>query len=183
MKKSLKELFGDHHGLDPKSIDFLTRALEKNNLPGFDYIEFKQSLSALTQMNMDLGTAIKSAFVTGATVGLTKEKLVETARHYAQILVKEKTQFERAVEKQVQQKVGSKLKEVAKLKKQIIEHKKKIEQLEAQVISFQNTVDTADEQINGATEKIKETQSNFEHTHRSILNQIEADIQNFETYL
>jgi len=183
MKKSLHALFGDHHGLDPKSVDFLMRALEKNNLPGFDYIEFKQSLTALAKMNMDAETAIKSAFVTGSTVGLTKEKLLESARHYAKIIVQEKMQFEKAVEKQVQQKVGAKMKEVEKLKKQIIDHKAKIEQLQKQVTSFQNTIDTADEQISGATTKIKETQSNFEHTHRSVLNQIEADIANFEQHL
>ena len=183
MKKSLHALFGDHHGLDAKSIEFLMRALEKNNLPGFDYIEFKQSLTALTKMNMDMGTAIQSAFVTGSTVGLTKEKLLESARHYAKIIMQEKTQFEQAVQKQVQQKVGAKMKEVEKLKKQIVDHKAKIEQLEKQVASFQNTIDTADEQINGATVKIKETQSNFEHTHRSVLNQIEADIANFEQHL
>ena len=105
MKKSLKDLFGDHHGLDSKSVVFLMKALEKNNLPGFDYIEFKQALSALTEMNMDLGTAIKSAFVTGSTVGLTKEKLLESALHYAKIIAEEKVQFQKAVEKQIQQKI------------------------------------------------------------------------------
>ena len=54
MKKDLKELFGDTHGLDSKSIDFLTRAIEKSNLPGFDYIEFKQSVVALLKMDMDM---------------------------------------------------------------------------------------------------------------------------------
>ena len=183
MKKSLKDLFGDHHGLDAKSVQFLTNALEKNNLPGFDYIEFKQALSALTDMNMDLPTAIKSAFVTGKTVGLSKEKLVESALHYANIIAQEKVQFEKAVEKQIQQKVGGKLREVEKLKKQIVEYKEKIKQLQAQVEKFQNTVDTADEQVHSATEKIKATQSGFEQTHRSILNQIELDIANFEKYL
>ena len=48
MKKILKNIFGSHHGLDQKSVDFLINALEKNNLPGFDYIEFKQALSALS---------------------------------------------------------------------------------------------------------------------------------------
>lgn len=183
MKKSLQALFGDHHGLDSKSTEFLMRALEKNNLPGFDYLEFKQALTALSKMDMDVATAVKSAFVTGSTVGLTKEKLLETARHYAKVIIQEKLQFEQAVHKQVHQKVGAKMKEVEKLKKQIVDHKAKIQQLEQQVVSFQNTIDSAASQIDGATEKIKATQSNFEHTHRSILNQIEADIANFEQHL
>lgn len=183
MKKTLKDLFGDHHGLDTKSVQFLMKALEKNNLPGFDYIEFKQAMSALAKMDMDIGMAIKSAFVTGSTVGLTKEKLLESALHYANVIAQEKVQFEKAVEKQIQQKVGGKLKEVEKLKKQIKAHKEKITQLQAQVEKFQKTVDSADEQVESATSKIKSTQSEFEQTHRSILNQIELDIANFEKHL
>ena len=183
MNKNLANIFGEHHGLDAKSIEFLTRALEKNNLPGFDYIEFKQSLAALSKMDMDIGTAIKSAFATASTVGLTKEKLLESALHYANVIAQEKMQFEKAVEKQIQQKVGSKLKEVAKLKKQVTAQREKIEQLEAQIKASQATIDSADEQVNKATENIKATQSNFENTHRSVLNQIESDIANFEKFL
>jgi len=40
MQKNLTALFGENHLLDEKSVAFLTNALEKNNLPGFDYIEF-----------------------------------------------------------------------------------------------------------------------------------------------
>ena len=53
MSKNLKALFGEDHLLDEKSISFLTDALEKNNLPGFDYIEFKQSMASLAKLNID----------------------------------------------------------------------------------------------------------------------------------
>ena len=76
MQSKLKSIFGNHHGLDERSINVLTKALENANLPGFDYLEFKQSLAALTQMNMDEAMAIKSAFATASTMGLTKEKLL-----------------------------------------------------------------------------------------------------------
>ena len=79
MQKNLKNIFGNDHGLDEKSVDYLTSALAKNNLPGFDYLEFKQSLAALADLGMDEPTAIKSAFATASTVGLTKDKLVKTA--------------------------------------------------------------------------------------------------------
>ena len=133
MIKDLKTLFGKDHGLDQKSVDFLTNALEKNNLPGFDYIEFKQSLAALAQMNIDETTAFKSAFATASTMGLTKDKLLQTAKHYLKIVEKEKAQFELAMQKQIQQRVDSKLSEVDKLKEQILKHREKIQQLEAQI--------------------------------------------------
>ena len=84
MQKKLKEIFGSDLGLDSKSVDFLTKALAKNNLDGFDYLEFIQSLKALADLGMDEGTSIKSAFATASTVGLTKAKLVQTGKHYKQ---------------------------------------------------------------------------------------------------
>ncbi|MEL6868102.1 MAG: hypothetical protein AAFP19_27010 [Bacteroidota bacterium] len=123
MQKELKNLFGRAHGLDQKSVEFLTKALEKNNLPGFDYIEFKQSLGALSEMAMDESTAFKSAFATASTMGLTKAKLLETAQHYLKIIMREKTQFEAAMQKQMAHRVESKLQEVEKLKEQIVKHR------------------------------------------------------------
>ncbi len=40
MQKDLKKLFGEAHGLDEKSVDFLTKALEKI-ISWFDYIELQ----------------------------------------------------------------------------------------------------------------------------------------------
>ena len=183
MRKKLKALFGEHHNLDEKSIDFLTRALEKNNLPGFDYIEFKQSLGALKDMDIEEQTAIRSAFATASTVGLTKEKLLKTAEHYKEVLSNEKKQFDAALEKQIQQKVKSKEQEIEKLKKQVEEYKAKIKELQEKIDRGQSTIDHADEHINEAKNKILSTKESFEHTWQSILNEIDKDIENIEKYL
>ena len=175
MSKSLDNLFGSDHGLDPKSVKFLTNALEKNNLPGFDYLEFKQSLTALAAMNMDQETAIKSAFATASTMGLTKDKLVETSQHYVQVLDNEKKSFTDAMQKRLQQRVTGKQDEVNKLKGQIEQHREKIRQLEEQITKWQNTIDTADETINAEKTKIEETRDQFETAHQAILNEIRKD--------
>lgn len=183
MQKDLKSIFGNVTGLDQKSVDFLTRALTKNNLPGFDYLEFKQSLSALTAMNLDEETAFKSAFATAATVGLTKEKLVKTANHYHDVLNVEKKQFDVALENQLNQRVSSKKTEVEKLKKQITEYEKKILELQEKMKKAQNVIDNADEEIQGALTKINTTRENFEFTFQSLKNQIDQDIKNINQYL
>ncbi|MEL6635714.1 MAG: hypothetical protein AAFW73_22425 [Bacteroidota bacterium] len=183
MQKDLKKVFGNTHGLDEKSVDFLTKALERNNLPGFDYIEFKQALAALEELQMDEATAFKSAYTTAATVGLTKHKLLETAGHYKNVLSKEHQQFAQAMQKQIQQRVGDKKQEVEKLKQQINVHKEKIAQLQEQIARFQHTVDNADAEINQAREKIEKTRNDFEYAHQSILNQIDKDIENINKYL
>lgn len=183
MQKDLKTIFGDHHGLDEKSISFLAGALAKSNLPGFDYLEFKQSLEALNRLGMDEETAIKSAFATAATVGLTKEKLLKTAQHYKSVLNTEKQQFDAALQKQIEQRIKGKATEVAKLKKQVEEYRAKIQQLEAQIAKSQETIDHADEHIQNAKSKIEATRENFEHTLQSVVNQIDKDIENIKKHL
>ena len=122
MQQDLKEVFANMHGLDNKRVEFLTQALEKNNLPGFDYLEFKLSLGRLASMDMPEETAFKSAYATASTVGLTKDKLVSTAQHYRQVLVKEREQFDLALNNQLQKRVNSKRQEVEKLKAEVKIH-------------------------------------------------------------
>ena len=183
MQKSLKTLFGTHHGLDDRSVEFLTGALSKNNLPGFDYIEFKQSLAALTNMEMDEETAFKSAFATAATVGPTKDKLLKTAEHYQNVLNKEKNQFDAALKKQVDQRVKSKQTEVAKLRKQVEDYRAKIQLLEEKINAAESTIEKADEVIQEAKNRIESTKDGFELTLQSILNEINKDIENIKSFL
>ena len=183
MSKNLKALFGENHLLDEKSVSFLTDALEKNNLPGFDYIEFKQSLAALAKMNMDEATAMKSAFATAATVGLTKEKLLETATHYKKILDGEKLKFDNAMQNQMTKNIAGKQKEVETLKIQIEKHKEHIQQLQKQIEKYQKTIDSADEKISAARTKIEQAKEKFEFAHQSVMNQIEKDIEGIEKFI
>lgn len=163
--------------MDEKSVEFLTNALEKNNQPGFDYLEFKLSLAKMSAMGMGEDTAYRSTFAAGSTVGLTKEKLLTTAIFYKKVLEKEKEQFDVALNNQLQKRVNSKQQEVEKLKNQIETWKAQIETLQAQIAKSQTTIDTADEQIQAEMQKINATRESFLHTHQSILNQIDLDLE------
>ncbi|MCB0663980.1 MAG: hypothetical protein KDC24_14635 [Saprospiraceae bacterium] len=180
MKKSLKDIFGKMTGLDDRSLKSLTNALENANLPGFDYLEFKQSVNALQEMGMDDKTAFKSAFAAASTMGLTKEKLIETAKHYTKVLAHEMDLFDKACKSQIEQKVNSKKTEVEALKGKIAEYEAKIEQLKERIQKSQATIDEADENIKGAMDKIQGTKESFDFTFKSVLNQITVDIEQIE---
>jgi chromosome segregation ATPase len=183
MQQDLKEIFGDTTGLDNKSIESLTNALEKNNLPGFDYLEFKLSLGKLAVMNLPEEMAYKSAFATASTVGLTKEKLLTTGQHYRKVLFDEKEQFNIALQGQLQKRVNNKQEEVAKLKAQIQAWQEQIVNLQNQIAKSQATIDDAGNQIEAEMKKIQSTKDSFEYTHQSIMNQLELDLQNIQRYL
>ncbi|MBX2815061.1 MAG: hypothetical protein KTR24_03655 [Saprospiraceae bacterium] len=176
-------IFEGLDSLDKKSVQFLHKAIAENNLPGFDYLEFKQSLNGLKAMDMDDTMAIKSAFTTGSTVGLTKTKLVSSADHYKKILQTEKKQFDTALQNQMSQRVHGKKEEKATLSKKIEEYRAKISQLETQVVKVQEKLDRADEEIEAARVKIEDTRDKFESAFAEFIKQIDSDISNIKSVL
>lgn len=183
MAKNLKDVYGNYHNLDERAMDALVKALQRENLPGFDYLEFKQSLDALYKIGMDEDTAVRSAFATASTVGLTKEKLLKTAAHYKKVLMDEKQSFDQSMQRHLQQRVEGKLEEVEKLKKKVTEYEAKIEQLKAQIVKYNTTIEQADSTIAADKERIEATRGGFETTLQSIVNDIDRDIERIEDVL
>ncbi len=179
----MKDIFGTHHGLDEKSMESLVGALERENLPGFDYLEFKQSLERLQALNLDEEVAFKSAYTTASTMGLTKEKLLKTAAHYKQVLLKEKQSFDVALQNQVKVKVDGKRKEVELLRKRLTEYEAKIRELENLKAAAEKTIMESDDTIAAAQAGINDVHDRFEATLKSLLNQIDSDIADIDRLL
>ena len=174
MGKKFYELFKSLDGLDAKSISYLSNAIEKNNLKGFDYLEFKKSLAAMADM-LDEETAIKSAFATAANMGLTKDKLLQSIEHYKNVLSKEKRQFDEALKSQTEQKINNKREEKLQLKEHIVNLKKKISEVENKIAAYQERIDNSDSEIAAAEEKINETKKNFENAFSKFNEEISED--------
>ena len=183
MSNQLTDLFAQATGTDEKSLSFLMKALSENDLTGFDYIQFKQSVKALSKMNMDEETAYKSAFATAATMGLTKAKLTETAGYYRNILVKEQDNFAQALNNQLTTKVEAKKKEVEKLKYQIDKNKEQIKKLQDEIASYLDKVESTEASIVEEDNRITAAKDKFEQTHRTVLNAIDADVEHIQKYL
>lgn len=178
-----KGIFEESEALDPRSVDSLVKALERENLPGFDYLEFKRALFALRALNLDEATAIRSAFATASTLGLTKEKLIKSAAYYKGILDNEKKSFDEAMQKQIELKVETKRKEVALMQQKIAEYQSTIQKLQAEIAKATEIIQHADEAIQSAQENIEEVRLKFEKTHDVMTRQILDDANDFQQYL
>ncbi len=170
-------------GLDDRSLEFLVAAIERNNLPGFDYFEFKRAVVNLLQMQLDEATAYKSAFTTAATVGLTKEKLVETANYYRDLLLKEKAQFEEALAGQNQSRILSRQADIQRLQDQVERHKAEISRLQDEIGGYLNEMESAQSTVKNDSEKLEKAQSQFEKAHQAVLLHIESDIERIHKHL
>ncbi|MCW5921355.1 MAG: hypothetical protein KIS77_03360 [Saprospiraceae bacterium] len=177
-----KSLFAAE-GLDERSLEFLASAIEKNNLPGFDYYEFKRAVVALSQMKLDEPTAHKSAFTTAATVGVTKEKLIESATYYRNLVEKEREQFDKALENQNAVKITARQEEAKRLRDQVERHKAEIARLQDEIGGYLNQIDQAEAASKLESEKLEKAKAAFEKTHKAVLLHIDKDIENMHKYL
>ncbi|MFN6078072.1 MAG: hypothetical protein ACK48I_02555 [Bacteroidota bacterium] len=183
MDKSSTNLFGNLDGLDDKSCKSLTDALLRNNLKGFDYLEFRASLRALASLNMESSQVFQSAFATASVIGLTKEHLVSSAEHYKSVLHKEKNSVDVALHNQVNQHVVVKNNEILALEQQISLFKQQMSELEAKIIKNEALIKSKNEQIIESDSKINATKQNFEVTLHAINSEIDRDIDAINLYL
>ncbi len=183
MDKSSTNLFGNLDGLDDKSCKSLTDALLRNNLKGFDYLEFRASLRALASLNMESSQVFQSAFATASVIGLTKEHLVSSAEHYKSVLQKEKNSFDIALQNQVNQHVVARNNEILALDQQITLFKQQIAELESKIIKNEALIKSKNEQIIESDSKINATKQNFEVTLHAINSEIDRDIDAINLYL
>ncbi len=183
MKKSLAALFADASEQDKRSANAIYKAIEKNNMDGFDYIEYRASLDGLEALNMEEAIRYQSAYVTASTMGLTRDKLLKTAKFYRNIVVKEKAQFEKALELQKTKGVAKLENDIKKLKETIKAKEEQIKKLQADIEKHDIKATEIQEKIDNTDEKIQATQAGFENAYEKILAHIDSDISNIETYV
>ncbi len=168
---------------DQKFIDILLNAIDKNNLEGFDYLEYKTSLQGLDNMAMDEATRYKSAFVMAKTMGVTPEKLLSSAKHYVAILNKEEKKFIDALKNQRQKQVVGKEEKLIALQKEVTAKKAQIEQLKKEIEANEASYKTIKDGINKSAAKVEKTNDRFMHAYKVVLGQIMTDVDNMKKYL
>lgn len=179
----ISELLHLGNQTDQKSVEFLENAITKNTQSGFDYLKFKLSIEQLASLQLDSATALKSAFATASTMGVTKDSLLQSARHYLTILGDEKKQFDQALTNQVQQRIDSKKEELFKLQQEIEEHRRHISRLEKQIQDSQERIAKSDEEVAEAKSMIDQTKVKFESTYQQFVSAIEKDMTQIQQNL
>lgn len=166
-----------------KFMNILLGAMDKSNLDGFDYLEYKQSLQSLQNMDMDESTRYQSAFAMAKTMGATPTKLLETANHYLTVLKNEEQKFGQALVNQKEKQIGDRHQRIEQLDKAAAQKRKQIEQLTKEIESHEQESAQIKEQITDASVKVENTKNNFVVTYQLLIGQIQEDIRKMQTYL
>ena len=184
MTIDLTNLFPGVKDLDEKSVYALLKAMKSNfETNNFDYLNFKQTVKALSKMDMDEVTAYKSAYISASTMGLTKEKLKQSAESYANILDRERESFATALLSQKSQKIEGRKSEVSELQNKIEAHKNKIKELEREMEIFTERINSVDQDVEMAETKIEGTKQKFLTVYKVLSEEISKDITTINNYL
>lgn len=174
---------GRSGSVSQKFIDILFSAMRQNDLDGFDYMEFKKSLQSLKKMDMPTETRIQSAYAMAETMGADKNRLLETAQHYIDILKTEQQKFEHALGNQQDKQVESKKTKIDQLSDTIEKKKAQIKKLEAEVAEHNKQINNLQTEIKDATTKIADTKNDFIASFNSLVNQIKLDMKHINDYI
>jgi len=166
-----------------KFVQVLLGAMDKANLEGFDYLEYKQSLKSLEKMPMDEKTRYISAFAAAQTMGATPDKLVQAANHYLNVLKKEDQKFEQALVNQRSKQVGNKQQQIKQSELLIKEKSEQIKKLTLEIEQHKKLREKLSKEISGATIKVEQTKNNFIASYQLLVAQIKEDIEKIKLYL
>jgi uncharacterized protein (DUF3084 family) len=169
--------------MNDKFTDILLTALEKNNQPGFDYFEFKESLKNLSKMPLDEKTRYQSAYAMAQTMGVTPATLIESAKYYQQVLATEEAKFSEAHLAQRNKLIGSREEEIKNLDSSIQHKAEQIKQLTQEIEEARNRSTSMRDEISQNTTKIEQTKADFEATFVAVMQQIQQDVGKIQEYL
>jgi hypothetical protein len=168
---------------DSKFTDLLLKAIESNNMEGFDYLEYKNSLRSVANVIPDESMRYKSAFEMAKTMGLSKEKLIQSANQYLNILVNEDKKFKEALENQKSKQIQGRSDQLASIEKSIVEKQQLIEKMKKEIETSTQQLDTIKNEINDAVVKIDVTNQQFVASYNLVYNQIYSDIEKIKANL
>jgi len=168
---------------DTKFVNLLLGAIEQNNVDGFDYLEFKNSIRSLEKVEPDEAKRFQNAFAMAGAMGLTKSKLFSSAKHYVGVLDKEEKKFAEAVNGQRQKQINERETKGKTLEKSIKDKEVQIKKLQAEIEKEKKQLGSVESDITKAMAKVEATKEGFYAAYHMVLNQIKDDLDKISNHI
>jgi hypothetical protein len=156
---------------------------ERSNLPGPDYFEFWKMMETLEAHVPDEKARMAAVFATLSIQGLTKQKLLETAAQYKQLVETDRNEFEKAANEKALQEVQGRQQQLADLEKKIAQHAETIKRLTEEITAAQLQTGQIKAEITEHEQKISSSRQGYQLACHAMINKIETDLQKIQTSL
>ncbi|WP_461140830.1 hypothetical protein [Spirosoma pomorum] len=171
--------------IDAKFADHFADVLAKNNQPGPDYFEFRETLRSLGNLGLSEDKQYQAAWASFKALAGTSDIaiLTSTANHYLNALNKDREAFKKSVDAALTERVGGLQNEQKRLQTENEALAKQLIEIQKQIDSNTNRLKTIDGEINEQSEKITRNGLNYDLTYDHFTNQIKSDIDRMTQYL
>ena len=166
-----------------KFLAILAQVIEKNNQPGFDYFEFRQSLINLSKLSMDEATKYKSAYAAAQSMNVSPTALITSAQGYLQLLNDEGKKFAQAEQNQRTKVAEDRKTEMKQIAIDIKNKQDMVAKLQTEISQLSKNLEDRKTETANLAAKLESTKVAFENAMRSISGQINDDIQKMNQYL
>jgi len=171
--------------IDRKFVDHFVELLEKANLPGPDYFEYKQALQSMEGLGLGEEKQFQAAWASFKAMGGIKDTSVlkTSADQYLSILDKDHASFLKDVDLAIKDRVGSLNDELKKLEENNTSFAKQIADLQSKIDANKNRLGQISGEISEQSAKINANKDSFEVTFNSFVEQIKSDLNKINQYL
>jgi predicted nucleic acid-binding Zn-ribbon protein len=158
----------------------LLSALEKANLPGYDYFEFAKAVDAQVAIIPSEATRFQAAAI---TMNMKIETLLSSAAHYLGILSKSEQEFLSALEGHSNKSIIGKEDEIKQLDADMTKMVEQIKALNEQINKLQESRTALTNELSKNKAEAERVKTNFYTTLNVISGRIKSDIEKIKTYL
>jgi hypothetical protein len=159
------------------------KLFDQANLPGPDYYEFMKMAETLEAHIKDEKARISATYASLAIQGLTKERLVETANKYKDIISHDKTQFEKIANEKSEKDIGQKRKDLQNLEETIARHSEMIQKLTKEITDSQVAMGKLKATITEDEGKLAKNKQGYLLACEAMMQKISEDITKIQTTL
>lgn len=168
--------YSSNPGIDQKIAQkfnsSLLEALEKENLPGFDFYEFHQLYNRFLKDGKSELEAINTAISSAETMRVDKNTLISNFHHYKKILDEQKIIFEKDLKEFFDSNIKSPKQSFVDIDKSIKEKENQIKQFTRDIENLKKDQVNLGIDVEKAEQQIEKVGAAFEHAYQIVHNDI-----------
>lgn len=170
-----------NHAEAQKFETYFNNLFEKANLPGPDYFEFYKMMETLEVHIPDYKARLAATFASLSIQGLTKEKLVNTANKYKEIIENDRNTFERVLYEKMRSDVGQRKDQVSSLELKIKNNSEEIQRLNKEISDAQNLMGKVKLELTDQENKLNKNKNGYIVACQAVIGKINSDIQKIQS--
>ncbi|QRR00345.1 hypothetical protein [Dyadobacter sandarakinus] len=171
--------------VNKKFIEHFAALLEKANMPGPDYFEYKQALQSMDGLGLGVEKQFQAAWASFKAMGGAKETTVlkTSAEQYLTVLGRDRESFLKDVEKTIRDRVGALQEEQKRLEQANAAFLSQIADLQRKIDENKSRLGQIAGDVTEQTARIQSNRESYDMTYARFEEQIKSDLNKINQYL